>query len=379
MNATAPHYDAIVIGVGGMGSAALCHLARRGKQVLGLERFDIPHQLGSSHGLTRIIRLAYYEHPSYVPLLRRAYALWRELQQEAGEQLLHLTASVDAGPPDSAVVQGALQSCALHDLPHQVLNSAELHARFPAYHLPADFLAVLQPEGGFLLSERCIVHHVLQAQSLGAQVHAREQVLEWEPLPNGVRVRTDRGTYEAEKLVITAGPWAAKLIAPLADKLSPERQVLGWFQPFRPPLFALEHFPVFNLTVEEGRFYGLPVFHIPGFKVGKYHHLQEQVDPDQVDRQCHPRDEQVLRQFVNRYFPEGAGPVMSLRACLFTNTADEHFVLDLHPDHPQVAIAAGFSGHGFKFCSVVGEIMADLTLEGRSPHNLSLFALGRLL
>lgn len=372
------HYHAIVIGVGGMGSAALYHLARRGKTALGLERFDIPHQLGSSHGLTRIIRLAYYEHPSYVPLLRRAYELWRELQQRAGEQLLHLTGSVDAGPPASAVVQGALESCRLHGLPHELLTSAELKVRFPAYRLPATHLALLQPEGGFLLSERCIVQHVVQAQALGAQVRAREPVLEWEPLADGVRVRTSQGVYEAEKLVITAGAWAGKLLAPLAGRLSPERQVLAWFQPSRPALFAPERFPVFNLTVDEGRFYGLPVFHIPGFKVGKYHHLEEQVDPDIADRECHPRDEQVLRAFASRYFPEGAGPVMSLRACLFTNTADEHFILDLHPDHPQVSLAAGFSGHGYKFCSVVGEIMADLALEGRTRHDISMFRLNRL-
>lgn len=193
MNATAQHYDAIVIGVGGMGSAVLYHLARRGKRALGLERYDIPHQLGSSHGLTRIIRLAYYEHPSYVPLLRRAYALWRALEQEAGEQLLHLTGSVDAGPPDSDVVQGALKACQLHQIPHQLLTSAELSARHPGYALPEGHLALFQPEGGFLLSERCIVQHVIQAQARGAEVHARERVLDWEPLPSGVQVRTDRG------------------------------------------------------------------------------------------------------------------------------------------------------------------------------------------
>lgn len=378
MTKTSSTYDAIVIGVGGMGSAALYHLARRGKKVLGLERYDIPHQMGSSHGLTRIIRLAYYEHPSYVPLLRRSYELWRALEQEAGEQLLHITGSVDAGPRDSDVVQGALRACQLHQLPHQLLTSPELSARYPGYALPTGHLALLQPEGGFLLSERCIVQHVIQAQACGAEVHAREAVLDWEPLADGVRVRTDRGVYTAEKLVISAGPWASRFIAPLAGKLQPERQVLAWFQPLRPPLFKLGSFPVFNLKVEEGRFYGMPVFHIPGFKVGCYHHLGEKVDPDAMDRECHARDEALLRGFVERYFPAGAGPLMSMRTCIFTNTADEHFVLGPHPDHPQVAIAAGFSGHGFKFCSVVGEIMAQLATEGRSPHDLTLFDLGRL-
>jgi sarcosine oxidase len=376
MNSTV--YDAIVIGVGGMGSAALYHLAGQGKRVLGLERYDIPHQMGSSHGLTRVIRLAYYEHPSYVPLLRRSYELWRALQEEAGEQLLHLTGSVDAGPPDSEVVQGALRACQLHQLPHQLLTSAELSARYPGYRLPAEHLALFQPEGGFLLSERCIVQHVIQALDRGAEVRAREQVLDWEPSGDGVRVRTDRGEYRAERLVLTAGPWASRFIAPLAGKLQPERQVVAWFQPLDPSLFAPQRFPVFNLLVEEGRYYGFPVYHIPGFKVGRYHHLKEQIDPDLMDRECHPRDEALLRDFAARYFPAGAGPLMSMRACIFTNTADEHFVLGLHPDHPQVAIAAGFSGHGFKFCSVVGEVMAELALDGRSRHDLSLFDLKRL-
>lgn len=378
MNARVQHYDAIVIGVGGMGSAALYHLAKRGKKVLGLERYDIPHQMGSSHGLTRIIRLAYYEHPSYVPLLRRSYELWRSLEQEAGEQLLHLTGSVDAGPAGSDVVQGALKACQLHQIPHQMLTSSELSARYPGYALPAGHQALFQPEGGFLLSERCIVRHVIQAQAQGAEVHAREAVLDWTPLADGVQVRTDRGVYTADKLVISAGPWASRFIAPLAGKLQPERQVVAWFQPLQPSLFALGRFPVFNLLVEEVRYYGMPVYHIPGFKVGRYHHLNEKIDPDAMDRECHTRDETLLRGFVERYFPAGAGPLMSMRACIFTNTADEHFVLGLHPGHPQVAIAAGFSGHGFKFCSVVGEIMADLALDGGSPHDLSLFDLGRL-
>lgn len=193
MSVSERRFDVIVIGVGGMGSATAFHLARRGKTVLGLEQFDIPHDQGSSHGLTRIIRLAYYEDPSYVPLLRRSYELWRELQKLVGEQLLYITGSVDAGPPDSLVFQGSLRSAQLHDLPHEVLTSAELTRRFPAYHLPATTVALLQPDGGFLLPERCIVAHVVAAQARGAEIHGREKVLAWESTSDGVRVRTDRG------------------------------------------------------------------------------------------------------------------------------------------------------------------------------------------
>jgi sarcosine oxidase len=373
----AERYDAIVIGVGGMGSATVYHLARRGKRVLGLERFDVPHTMGSSHGVNRIIRLAYYEDPSYVPLLRRSYELWRELEQIAGEQLLYITGSIDASFDGGAVFQGSLKSCELHALPHEVLTGGELHRRFPAFHLPGTTMAVLQPDGGFLTSERCIVAHVEAAVAHGAEVHGREQVLGWEPRGGGVSVRTDHGEYEANRLVITAGSWAGKLLPRLSELAKPERQVLGWFQPRRPELFALGSMPVFNLAVAEGRYYGLPVFNVPGFKLGKYHHLEQQVDPDRVDRECHPEDEAVLRLFADRYFPDGAGPTMALRVCMFTNSPDEHFILDVHPELPQVAIAAGFSGHGYKFCSVVGEVMADLAERGATSHDIHLFRLSR--
>ena len=370
-------YDVIVIGVGGMGSATCYHLARRGKRVLGLEQFGIPHLRGSSHGYTRIIRLAYYEHPSYVLLLRRAYELWREIQEVAGEQLLYITGSIDAGPEHEGVFKGAWESARLHDLPHEVLTGAELRRRFPAYHLPADTLALVQPEGGFLRPERCIVSHVTAAQALGAEIHGHEGVLEWEPTASGVRVRTDRAVYEADKLVISAGAWNGELLDLLDGLIVPERQVLAWLQPARLDLFQPERFPVFNLLVEEGRFYGFPVFDVPGFKFGKYHHLQEWSEADAADREPHDYDEQMLRAFAERYFPDGCGPTMNLETCLFTNTPDKHFIIDVHPVYPQVSFASPCSGHGFKFASVVGEIMADLAELGLTRHDISLFRLDR--
>ncbi len=372
-------YDAIVVGVGGMGSAAAYYLARRGKRVLGLERFGVPHSMGSSHGHTRIIRLAYYEHPSYVLLLRRAYELWREIQGTADERLLHITGSVDAGPEDSWVFKGSWESCRLHDLPHEVLTGAELRRRHPGYHLPPDHLALLQPEGDFLAPERCIVSYVAAAQALGAEIHGHEKVLGWEPLEGGVRVRTDRGAYEADKLVVTAGAWDGKLVDVLDGLAVPERQVLAWLQPTRPEYFRADNFPVFNLLVDEGRFYGFPVHGVPGFKFGKYHHLEEVVDPDEMDRETHDHDEKLLREFAERYFPDGCGPTMDLQPCMFTNTPDNHFVIDVHPEYPQVSFASPCSGHGFKFASVVGEIMADLAENGLTRHDISLFRLDRLV
>jgi sarcosine oxidase len=371
-------YDAIVVGVGGMGSATSYYLARRGKRVLGLERFGIPHSMGSSHGHTRIIRLAYYEHPSYVLLLKRAYELWREIQRIASERLLHITGSIDAGPEDSWVFKGSWESCRLHDLPHEVLTGAELRRRYPGYHLPADHLALVQPEGGFLTPEKCIVSYVMAAQALGAEIHAHERVFEWRPLEGGVRVRTDRGVYEADKLVITAGAWDGELLDMLEGLAVPERQVLAWLQPTRLEYFRPNAFPVFNLLVDEGRFYGFPVHGVPGFKFGMYHHLEEKVDPETVDREAHDYDERLLRDFAERYFPDGCGPTMDLQTCMFTNTPDNHFIIDMHPKYDQVSFASPCSGHGYKFASVIGEIMADLADTGITRHDVTLFRLDRL-
>jgi sarcosine oxidase len=370
-------YDVIVIGVGGMGSATLFHLARRGKKVLGLEQFDVPHQLGSSHGVNRIIRLAYAEHPSYVPLLRRAYELWRELEHDSHERLLFVTGGIDAGPEDGVLVSGSVRSCHEHGIPHELLSAAEVRRRFPGYRLGRGMVAVYQADAGFVMAERSIVAHAVAALERGAEIHGRERVLDWKVSRGAVRVRTDRGSYEAERLVLAAGAWTGKLARALAPMAKPERQVLLWTQPRRPEHFRLGAFPVFNMEAPEGRFYGFPVHGIPGFKIGKYHHREEQVDPDTIDRGCDARDEAVVRAGIERYFPDAAGPTLSMTTCMFTNTPDEHFVLDVHPDLKEVSIAAGFSGHGFKFCSVVGEIMADLATAGRTRWDLDLFRMAR--
>ena len=339
--------------------------------MLGIERFGVPNEQGSSHGITRIIRLAYYEDPSYVPLLRRAYELWRELETLVGEQLLHITGSVDAGPPDSFVFEGSVRSCIEHGLEHEVIDGREVNRRFPGYRLPADSMAVLQPEGGFLLPERCIVAHVDAARAAGAEVRENDRVLGWEPTSGGVRVTTDLGTYEAERLVLAAGAWEGELTGlPVVA----ERQVLAWLEPLSPELFTPERFPVFNLMVEEGRYYGFPVFGIPGFKFGRYHHLGERGDPEELDRVPSERDEQVLRAFAERYFPDGAGPTSSLKTCLFENTPDEHFLLGLHPEHENVIIAGGGSGHAFKFASVIGEIVGQLARAESPELDISLLS-----
>jgi sarcosine oxidase len=371
-------YDAIVVGVGGMGSAALYHLARRGARAIGLEQFELGHTRGSSHGLTRIIRLAYAEDPRYVPLLRRAYQLWRELEERAGEQLLFVTGGIDAGREGSALVTGSLRSCAQHALPHEVLDAATLARRFPGCRFPPELVSVYQKDAGFVLAERSLVAHVALAREMGATVHTGERVHEWERVGDEFDLRTDRGRYRAARLVITAGPWAGRLVPILAPLARPERQIVLWTAPIEPRHFEVGVFPIFYMEADEGRFYGLPMHQIPGFKIGKYHHRGEPADPDRPDAACHPEDEAVLREGIRRYFPDADGPTLASQACLFTNTSDEHFIIDRHPDHDRVALAAGFSGHGYKFCSVVGEILADLTLEGGTSWDIDLFRLARL-
>lgn len=371
------HYDAIVVGVGSMGSSTIYHLARRGAKVLGLEQYGVPHALGSYPGVNRIIRLTYWEHPLYVPLLRRAYELWREIESLSGERLLFITGNIDAGAEGGRLIRGVLDCCKTNHLVHERYDSASLEKRFPGYRLPSDLAAVYQPEGGFVLSERAVTTYAQMALSSGAEIHGHEAVLDWKAMGKKVEVHTQRGDYSADHLIFTSGPWTSKLLPNLSKVLTPERQVLIWTQPLRPEYFRLGVFPVFYMETRDGRFYGLPIYGVPGFKLGKYHHRDEKVDPDHMDRNVYPEDEQVLRSAIRRFFPDANGPVMALRTCIFTNTPDEHFIIDRHPGWTQILLAAGFSGHGFKFSSVVGEILADLALEGTTRHDLSLFRLGR--
>jgi len=370
-------YDALVIGVGGMGSAVLYHLARRGQRVLGLEQFDIPHEMGSSHGVNRIIRLAYAEDPRYVPLLRRAYSLWSELEREIGRQLLVITGGLDAGPIDSAIVTGSIESCRRHDISYEELDPREVRRRYPGYKLASDMVAVYQANAGFVLAEDSILAHVGLARDAGAEIHEREPVVDWDAEADLVSVRTRHSRYQARKMIVTAGAWASKLVPELAPLAIPERQVLMWAEPTKAEHFQVGALPIVNMDSPEGRFYGFPIYKIPGFKIGKYHHRRENVDPDSMNRECSREDEHVLREAIKRYFPGANGRTLLLKACIFTNTPDEHFLLDTHPEASNVYIAAGFSGHGYKFCSVIGEILADLVVSGQTDLDIALFRFAR--
>jgi sarcosine oxidase len=370
----AERYDVVVVGVGGMGSAALYHLARRGKRVLGIERFDVPNERGSSHGVTRIIRQAYFEHPSYVPLVQRAHTLWRELEQGAGEQLLFVTGAVEGGPK---IFEGAVRSSVEHGLEFEELDGAEVSRRFPGYRLPEDLRVIYQRDGGFVLAERGVVAHGSAARAQGAELRTGERVLEWSAGENGVRVRTDRGEVEADRLVLTAGAYSEDVARLGESMVVAQRQVLAWLEPARPELFTTDRFPVFNLALEEGHVYGFPIHGVPGFKLGYYDRDGETGNPHSISRDVTSGDEAAVRRFAERYFPDGAGRVLDLKACLFELSPDEHFLLDSHPESELVLLGAGFSGHGFKFCPVVGEILADLALDGETLHDIGFLRLSR--
>ncbi len=370
-------YDAIVVGVGAMGAAATAHLAERGVDVLGLERFDVPNGMGSSAGHTRIIRRSQHENPAYVPLVRRAEELWVDLEADADRTLLYRTGSVEVGPPRSELVAGAQRACAEHGIDHELLSGSALSDRYPPFSVPEESIALVQPDGGFLDVEGCLVAHVDRAHRAGARIHARERVVGWRPTGDGVRVETDQDAYRADRLVVTAGAWVARFVDELAGLITPERQVLAWLQPDEPDRFDPDRFPVWIASTDEGQFYGFPTFRTPGYKFGKFGHRGEHVDPDAFDRDPKPADERLLRSFAEEQFPADAGPTMGLKTCLFANTPDGEFVIDTLPDRPEVVVAAGFSGHGFKFASVVGEIVADLTLEGETDHDVDAFSIDR--
>ncbi len=365
-------FDVIIVGLGAMGSAVACHLARRGKRILGLDRFAPPHAFGSSHGQTRIIREAYFEHPLYVPLVQRAYELWAELEKGAGRSLLRETGGLMIGKPDSAVVVGATRSAHEHSLQHEVFSAAEVRSRFPALQPTDEMLAVWEPRAGILFPEICIEAHLTMARKHGADLRADEAAVGWEGDSDGVRVVTSKGVYQANQLVLTAGGWIQSLLRDLELPLSVERQVQYWFEPKLAAPFQPERCPIHVWEHEPGRFfYGFPDLG-DGVKVAR-HHEGEMVNPDSFNREARLEEVEAMRAIVRRFLPYADGPLRSAVVCMYTNTPDSHFFLDRHPAHPRVLIASPCSGHGFKFSSVIGEVIADLVTAGQTQFDLSLF------
>jgi sarcosine oxidase len=364
--------DVIVVGAGGMGSATTFELARRGRRVLALEQFPFVHALGSSHGQTRIIRRAYYEHPAYVPLVRRAFERWYDLEQRVGRHLLSECGCLNIGPPDGEIVRGVQASAATHQLPITVLDAAALH-------FGPEYVGVLERDAGFLYVEECVRAHLDAARELGAQLHADEPVVTWHATPQGVTVRTTKATYHAAALVLTAGAWATQLLAHYGAALRVVRQVPQWFATHNPAAFRRDVFPAFIAETPAGHFYGLPLLDQHGLKVAQHYGAPECPTPDGIDRTPNAADEVPVRAFLNAHLPSVTGPRLQAQVCLYTVTPDRHFVLDRHPEQSNVIVGAGFSGHGFKFASVVGEVLADLVEQRRSPWDLDLFRMDRVL
>ncbi|MGH2500382.1 MAG: N-methyl-L-tryptophan oxidase [Candidatus Limnocylindria bacterium] len=377
MSSITSSYDAIVAGLGAMGSAAAYQLARRGKRVLGLDAFARGHALGSSVGRTRVIRLAYFEHADYVPLLRRAWALWRELERDAGARLLVETGGLYLGPPGSATVEGSAASARQHHLAHERLDAGAIRRRFPFLTPPDDTAGLFEEQAGFLVPEACVDAHLRLAERHGAALRFEEPVRAWRIEGGEVAVRTERGEHRAGRLVLAAGAWLGGLLGEVGVTLAVERVPLFWFEPASAEAFALGRCPVYIAeTGSDGSFYGFPYLADQGLKVAR-HGSGEAAEPDRLDRAPRAADEARVRRFLERYLPGANGPLRATTVCMYTKTPDEHFVIDRHPASADVVFASACSGHGFKFASVVGEILADLALEGRTSLPIAFLSLRR--
>jgi sarcosine oxidase len=368
--------DVVVVGLGIMGSAALHQLAKRGVRAVGIEQFAPGHDRGSSHGETRIIRLGYAEHPSYVPLVRSAFDLWRALERDSGQALLRMTGIVEIGPRDGTQVGGTLRSSQLHGLPHELLDAAGATARFPAFRLPADFAAVFQPNGGILAVEAAIAAQLALATAAGAQVRANETVRAVEPTATGVRIVTDGGAIEAGQAIVAAGPWLKQVLPDLPAPIRVTRQVVCWFKPADAALFSPERFPVFIIDTPDGHFYGFPA-DAQGRVKFAMHHLDELADPTAGARPVVAADEVPLRKALAAYLPAANGPLLHAKTCFYTVTPDRDFIVDRLPGVPHVIVGSPCSGHGFKFAPVIGEALADLATAGTTRHDIARFRLAR--
>lgn len=355
-------YDVLVVGLGGVGSAAAAALARRGQRVLGLDRYRPVHDQGASHGETRIVRKAYFEGAGYVPLLHRAYELWDELG------LLTRHGGLFLGAPDSRVLAGSLATAQQWDLPHELLDAAEVHRRFPAFTPPGDTVALLEHDAGWVSPEAAVGAQLERAARAGAELHHEEPVESWEASPSGVRVTTARGTYEAGSLVLAPGRWAVDLLPDVPVPLRVEERRVHFF-PGTASAFAPERFPVWIWERPDGTVpYGFPELGT-GVKAAVHHsRLRPAADWPGED----------VAELLAPLLP-GLGP-RPLRTvdCTYTLTPDEHFVVGRHLAHDRVLVACGFSGHGFKLTPVLGEALADLAVDGATSYDLALFDPGRV-
>jgi sarcosine oxidase len=372
------HYDCIVLGVGGFGSAALYHLARRGLRVLGLEQYGIAHDRGSSHGETRIIRKAYFEHPDYVPLLQRAYTLWQKLEREEWSgRLLNRVGLFLAGPPDSEAVAGTRQAAEAYHLPLEIFSDREAASRFPGFRFTPGSQVVFERDAGYLSVEDCVRAHISAAIRRGADFRTNARVVSWKATGGTVQVQTEQETFTADRLVITAGPWAGTLLADLGLPLTVVRKPQFWFPAADGEYDVAAGCPAFLFEMEAGQFYGFPRLDGRLLKVAEHSGGKAVVDPVSVEREIQPDDLPRIADFLQQHLPGISTVPATHSVCMYTRTPDGHFLVDQHPEYPQVVFGAGFSGHGFKFTSVLGEVLADLAVDGRTEQPIGFLSLCR--
>jgi sarcosine oxidase len=371
-------YDTIVVGLGIMGSAAAYSLAERGELVLGLDRWVPPHDYGSTHGRSRIIRLDYFEHPLYVPILRRAYECWHSLEERVERQLLLQTGGLMVGPSDGMLVAGARSSAVLHGLDFEEMNAQQVRRRFPAFAPPDEMAALWEPNAGVLFPEICIESYLDLAVRSGGKVRTGETVTSWSASSGSVKVTTTRATYSGRSLVLAAGPWMPTLLRGLDLPFTVERQEFHWFAPrAHPEHFTPDRCPIALWEYKPDSIWATFPDLGDGVKSGIHHDGEEVVNPDAVRREILPEETARHRELLRRFVPDADGDLREAKTCLYTNTPDGHFVIDFHPDHENVLILSPCSGHGFKFASALGEVVADLMSTGESRFDLSPFRVAR--
>jgi monomeric sarcosine oxidase len=378
-------YDAMVLGTGGVGSAALYELARRGVRAVGIDRWHPPHDRGSTHGQTRAIRQAYFEHPDYVPLVQEAYRLWHDLESRTGRHLFNEVGILEIGPPDGVVVPGVLRAAEQHQLGSEQLTAPEIERHWPGFRIPRELVGVFDPRAGYLLVEDCVQAHLDAAQAAGAELLTDVEVQGWTADDREVRVETSAGPVAAGCLIVTAGAWASRLLADLSVPLTVRRKSLFWFdaptadydvaglrraQPSR-------GFPVYLFELPHGVFYGFPKLEARGVKIAEHSGGRTVDDPLTVDRSIDAEEQRRLADVLAAHLPGVSSRVTDHVVCLYTMTPDEHFLVDRHPAHGNVVFAAGLSGHGFKFTSVLGHVLADLAVDGATDLPIDFLSLGR--
>lgn len=372
-------YDVIVIGGGSMGTAAAYYRAKEGAKVLVLDKYDIPNTMGSHHGMTRMLRLNYGNGSSYVPIAKEALDLWHALEEETGKHLFEETGCITVGPPESEFVATSIDSAKVNDIPYELLDSEALMARWNGLNIPDHYIGCFDPRAGYLFSEECLTTYKEAAVSLGAAVHENEGVNTFETGADGIiTVTTDKGVYQAEKAIVTAGPWLKKLMPDIGLNIQTMRKTISWFKPKYEKIYD-GHFPCFIFDTEsDGHYYGFPDFLNHGVKLGRMDDDQP-CDPDTVNREygALPEDEGDVRSFLNKYMTKAEGDLLDGKVCMFSNTPDDDFIIDVHPEYSNIVFAGGFSGHGFKFASVIGAILSELSEHGTTQRDIDFLRLKR--